>query len=321
MDEKKLSALSSSVLSCIIYFSLFRHPLTAKELAKHCHFIELQPGEIDMAIAELEDLGIISCSHGFYFLSDGQQNIQRRLAGEQMAPHFLKKASAYSRLISHFPFVRAVFISGSLSKGYMDENSDIDYFIITSPKRLWLCRTLLVLFKKIFLFNSHKHFCVNYFIDEEHLIIPDQNIFTATELVFVMPMYNSSLYRNFRKANQWTYGYYPNLHNENRKVEHEFTTDTFRSLVERILSGSLGEWLDSWFFRKTIHHWKKKFRDFDEAAFDMELRSRKNVSKHHPKGFQGKVLSLYESAIKETEQKHGIKISVQDTRMQESVLT
>ncbi len=50
----------------------------------------------------------------------------------------LKDAKKYARVIANFPFIQAVFISGSLSKHVMKPNSDIDFFIITKPDRLWL---------------------------------------------------------------------------------------------------------------------------------------------------------------------------------------
>ena len=309
MEDKSLTPLSSALLSSIIYFSLFKHPLTLSELASYCHFYEARPEEIQESLHDLLNRGIIDRHVGYYFLKGENGMTDRRHAGEIQSSVSIKKARFYSKLIASFPFVRAVFISGSLSKGYMDKNSDIDYFIITKPGRLWVCRTLLVLFKKTILFNSHKHFCVNYFIDTENLQIPDQNIFTATELVFILPMYNSSLYRQFRKANPWTYRFYPNMHNEKRAVAHDYREHRFRNLAERLLSGNAGEWLDNWCFKKTISHWKIKFSDFDDTAFDLKLRSRKNVSKHHPRGFQQKVLNRYEDKIKLVEKKYQLQLT------------
>src|SRR4029453_8923510 len=97
-------------------------------------------------------------------------------------------------LIASFPYVRCVCISGSLSKKYFDDTTDIDFFVITKPGRLWVCRTFLILFKKLFLLNSKKYFCINYFIDSDNLEIPDQNIFTATELTTLIPMHDYELY-------------------------------------------------------------------------------------------------------------------------------
>ncbi len=307
MVQLSLSPLGSSVLSTVIYFSLFKHPVTIAELSAYCHFLKASDEEVIETVRQLQQDGLLESDNGYYYLPGESANISRRITGEARAPGFIKKAKSYSSLIALFPFVRAVFISGSLSKGYMDEKSDIDYFIITEPKRLWLCRTLLVLYKKLILLNSHKHFCVNYFIDSANLEIPDKNIFTATELVFILPMYNGELYRRFRKTNRWTGDFYPNLHNEKRAVPLDFFEHGFRNLLEYLFKGSFGEMLDEWCFRTTIRYWKKKFRDFDESVFDMELRSKKNVSKHHPQGFQRKILTMYENRLNQIEHTYGIR--------------
>ncbi len=94
----------------------------------------------------------------------------------------------------------------------MDERSDLDFFIITAPNRLWIARTLLVLYKRVFLANSHKHFCVNYFIDEKHLEIEEKNLFTATELATVIPLYGSKQYENLQGVNSWLARILPQLY-------------------------------------------------------------------------------------------------------------
>lgn len=317
MEKPVPPTLSNSILSLLAYFSVFKHPLTLDELVYYCHFKKSKKEEIANEIDQLIESGIVNRRDGYYYLSDEENYIERRRNGEKLAGIFLKRAVKYSKLISKFPFVRAVLISGSLSKGYMDKHSDIDYFIVTEPKRLWLCRTMLVLFKKIFLLNSRKHFCVNYFIDTDNLQIPDQNIFTATELVFVIPMYNSEVYRKFRSANNWTSHYFPNLNNADRKVAYEFHNHRMRLWIENLFSGDLGEQLDSWCFKRTINFWKKKFKDFDPSTFDMEFRSKKNVSKHHPRGFQKKVLTLYDLKLKSLEKKFDKKISISEPMVME----
>src|SRR5690606_20772121 len=128
-------------------------------------------GTLDNALNNLIKQGIVFNLDGFFSLQNQKELVTRRLNGNHKAQWFLKKAKKWSNFIGSFPFVRGVFISGSLSKNFMTADSDVDYFIITKPGRLWLARTLLVVFKKIFLLNSRKFFCVNYFIDENHLEI------------------------------------------------------------------------------------------------------------------------------------------------------
>lgn len=299
MNETAPGATRSAILKTLCYFSIFKHPLTRDEIKQYCHDIQLDNTDHLTELDALVQQGFVNELNGYYFLTGESSFIERRICGEKIAPRFMQKARSYSRFISRFPYIRAVFISGSLSKGYMDEQSDIDYFIITEPGRLWLCRSLLILFKKIFLFNSHRYFCVNYFIDCDNLRIPDENIFTATELVFVLPMYNKKLYKDFRDQNSWTNSYYPNLNNVDREVPFDPGSHWLKSFLEKVFSGPTGEKLDTWFFKKTISYWKSKFTEFDETSFDLQLRSRKNVSKHHPRGFQQKVLSRFKEKLKQ----------------------
>ena len=86
----------------------------------------------------------------YYTTSDKIEWVERRKLGAIKAAKILKKAKHISNFISQFPFVEAVSLSGSISKGYFGKGDDIDYFIITSPNRVWLTRTLLILFKKCF---------------------------------------------------------------------------------------------------------------------------------------------------------------------------
>ena len=93
-----------------------------------------------------------------------------------MANEIMPKAIKISRKIAKFPFVESVNLSGSLSKGYYDLEDDIDFFIITKPNRLWIARTLLILYKKVFLLNSKKHFIFEVFFFEFYMFLIHQNV-------------------------------------------------------------------------------------------------------------------------------------------------
>jgi hypothetical protein len=304
-----LDPAASGIISLLLYFDIFCYPLTLEEIISNCHDTLTTEDAITRSAASLVKEGRLRHKDGFFFISNDDTIVERRKAGNLLAEKFQKKAARYSSLISKFPFVRCVCISGSLSKGFMGADSDVDYFIITKPGRLWLARTLLVLFKKVFLLNSKKYFCVNYFLDEQSLSIPDKNIFTATELSFIVPTYNYEVYSRLIMENSWCREFYPNKKITREHANLDFRNGMFKRLLEWILNGRLGERLDSWSFNYTIRHWKKKFTDFDETAFDLNLRSRKNVSKHHPQGFQFKVLRSFEESKRRYEQQFGVSLA------------
>jgi hypothetical protein len=299
---------SIAALRTLLYFDIFNHPLTSAEVHHYLHHRKSSLEEIRNELRILTENGFV-LERGNYFLLNGvADKVARRKSGEKQSLKAIKIAQKYSGIISAFPFIRAVFISGSLSKGYMDAESDIDYFIVTAPRRLWLARTLLVVFKKIFLLNSRKNFCLNYFVASNNLEIPDRNIFTATELISVIPTYNYSEYLNFISNNQWCHEFLPNTKRRSAEYCVRPKRRFGKSILEKSFSGRIGEWLDSFCFHLTLTFWKRKFKHFDTNDFDHKLRSRKDVSKHHPLGYQFKVLKALDEKIRLFELEHRIKL-------------
>ncbi len=297
-----------AVLHTLMYFDVFSHPLTTDEIHHNCQWQPCSLTETAAALEELQLLGIATEKDGFWFLGDNHGHVALRLERQHRALHFRRKARRYSSLIASFPFVRAVCVSGSLSKGTMDKDGDIDYFIVTDPGRLWIARTLLILFKKTVLLNSRKYFCVNYFIDTDHLAIPDRNLFVATEIAFLLPMVNGDVYGEFIHSNHWVKLFYPNRELLSGAKTTAYRRGFFKRLTERMLSGKAGEWLDEKFLRLTLRRWKKKFAHMSESTFEVDFRSRKNVSKHHPRGFQRKVSAEMEKRREEIFEATGITV-------------
>ncbi len=285
------------VWSTLVYFDIFRYPLREDELVRFCHHEPLNRIEIRQTINELIKEGLVFKIGEYYSLKDEIELVLRREAGNSRAVKKWEKARTYSKMMSKFPFVRGVWISGSLSKDFMDENSDIDYFIITKADRLWISRTFMILFKKIFLLNSHKNFCVNYFIDENHLKIQDKNLFTATELLTLRPLTNESLYKKFLTANLWANQYLPGYRTTPFESLFELPISKFQKTTEFILEIFPLKFIDSIFLKITKNYWIKKFKTIDTDLRNQQMRSEKHISKHHPQGYQHKVMRLYEERL------------------------
>lgn len=290
VDERSKTRATLRVLA---YFDVFRHPLTVHELAR---FTGQDEHDTRDALTELLLAGIVRHHLGYWSMGDARAAAMARIADEERAQRRMPKALRMSALIARFPFVRAVFISGSMSKGRLDADGDIDFFIITAPGRLWVARTLLVLFKKVFLLNSRRDFCVNYFIDTEHLTIEDQNRFTATEVVTLIPTYGNGTTEAFFSRNAWAFKHYPHtLPPRSREVLLGHPRS--KRLVERLLGGSMGAALDALCMQLTWRFWRFKFSDMDPRTFDLALRTRTYVSKHHPRNFQQRVLDAYHARL------------------------
>jgi hypothetical protein len=224
------------------------------------------------------------------------EQVESRRKKEKEAEKYFKHLPFYVKLIKSFPFVKGVAISGSLSKGVMYEDGDIDYFIITAKDRLWICRTLLILFKKIFLLNSRKYFCVNYFVDEDNLQIPDKNIFTAVEISFLLPIYNAALVQQLKVENNWIKEYFPTFQSPIEVKCYEGGS-TLKSIGEQLINFLFPDRLDLFLMKLTYKRWSKKFKHFKPEKLELTMRSNRGVSKHHPKDFQNNVLKAYQERL------------------------
>jgi len=304
-----LTSFESGVVRTLLYFDIFNYPLTLEEIVKY-HPVPIY----DIANAQLELHSLVEkkiiFQHGiFYSMQQGSVIAERRLKGNKLAEVKMPVAKKYSKLISCFPFVRGILLSGSLSKNYMDENSDIDYFVITEPGRLWLTRAMLALFKRIFLFNSHKFFCVNYFVDDQSLEIEEKNIYTAFEMATIIPVYGQQICRQFLSGNDWMNQYFPNL-KPNHTTFISGENNWLRKMLEKIFSGAIGERLDLFAMDLAKKRWRKNFSSgFSKTEFDIAFKSERNVSKGHPQFFQKRVLNYFDEKINGFEKLYQIKIS------------
>jgi len=298
--------MEAQLAKILLYFDVFSYPLTREELLHLAGYPEKNAGQIEESLESMVLKGWIKQEGGFYYIGPGDHFVKRRIDGNLLAQKRMKAAQRYSRIISWFPFVRGVFLSGSISKGFMADHDDIDYFIITEPGRLWLSRTLLTLFKKIFLLNSYRNFCINYFVDTQNIYIPEQNIFTATEIVFTVPTFNLSMHEEFLKTNSWTLLYYPTFRQNGNHLKDN--TPLLKVFLEKLLQNSLGDRLENYFLKKSVNYIRKKFAKMSDEEFTKAFSIKPHELRYLPNRQQFRILGEYEKRIRDFEKLTGLSL-------------
>ncbi len=290
-----MNSLIRDILRTVLYYDIFHYPVNAEEvftyLPSNSVAVETVRQSLDQCV--LQNTLFRS---GEYYSPDPsiEKLVQRRLEMERFARHRWKIAFFMGHVIKLFPFVRGCFITGTLSKNISSPDCDIDYFIVTKKNRLWICRAFLILFKKIFLLNNKKFFCLNYFITEDALEIHDQNVYTAAEIAHVKPLISDHLFSAFLNSNDWIRSYFPNWKLNGASSAKMIPNN---SIIARILeipfNGKLGQKVDGFLMRMMYHVWKKRYPSLTDEKRDDLFRVRKNISKAHEPDFGTRILNAY----------------------------
>jgi len=308
-NEYTIAPLRKSIIRTLAYYDIFSYPLTADEIYINLGTNHTSESEVLEQLKSLADDKIIFTKGKFFLLNNNENNIVRREKGNKLAEKKLKTARRVSGFIARFPFIRGIMLSGSISKGFMEDDSDIDYFVITHPNRVWFSRLILMFFKKTVLLNSKKLFCVNYFVDAENLEIQEKNIFTATELVTLVPTFGKDIYDDLFNHNSWIKQYYPNFPKRELTNIIDRKNGIVKSLLENILRNGLGDKIDDFAMNLFDRFNKKRYKNYNEDDFKLAFKSNKKESKHHPKFMQKKILQEFERKIKLLEEKLGIPLT------------
>lgn len=292
----------SGILKMLAYYSIFHYPLSRDEI-KEFMPAGVNTAHFDTALEQLTSNKVIYKIDDLYLLEPDKEMVKRRREGNHRAEKLLPRAIKVGRFLSRFPYVRGIGISGSLSKNYASDKADFDFFIITKANRLWIARTIMHLFKKFtFLTGKQHYYCMNYYVDEKALKLEEHNIYTAIEMITLVPVRGESL-QSFFVANNWVNEWFPNY---TSKTNQSWVPGVswFKKVIECLFNNKVGDRLDNYLMKKTTFRWKKKMekRMLNYEGKEMELITGKHFARSNPASFQEKVLARY--ALKMTELKN-----------------
>lgn len=294
-----LHEMQNSIVRVLAYFDMFAYPVSEEEIQ---FFLDkkAERSTLQEALRVLQAEKYIFRYDRFYSLRDDSSLAGKRIRENQRAAAMMVTARKVAAFLYRFPYVRGIGISGSLSKNVAGEKADIDFFIITRANRLWIARTLMHLFKKLtFLVGKQHWYCMNYYVDEEALQIEEQNVFTAMELITLIPVSGNGTMQKFFTANEWATVYYPSYAGKAGGSKTSARHFWLKSLVERLFNNKTGDRLDDYLMRLTSKRWQQKE---DEERVNMNgrrmgLRTGKHYSKPNPAFMQHSLLSLYKNKL------------------------
>jgi len=284
--------VEKEILQTLIYANIFDYPLTAKEI--HLFLISRKPVSYScfrQALGRmLKKEKRIEVKGRYFFLRGRQEIVRARKRREFWSESKIKIAEKIAGILRKIPWVKLIGISGGLAMKNARKEDDIDLFLITQKKRLWLTRLLTVVIVE-FLGRRRRprdrevsdKICLNMFLDEDHLSLPERerDLFSSHEVIQVKPLWQKNdYYQEFLRANLWVRNYLANSLDIKKSRRQRLKEKKENFLISPFL-----DFLESLFYR--IQVWYMRRRRTLEIVEPGRIR-------FHPKDARVWVLKKYQ---------------------------
>ena len=204
------NGLEHAILRTVAYADIFDYPLTEQELHRFLVGVSAPFSAVrEVLHAELLGRQRLIQTHGYLALPGRASIVEVRLRRQFVSARLWRKGMRYGLAIASLPFVRMVAITGTLAVSNAERGADIDYLIATTPNRVWLARSLCLVFVHLGRLEGVE-ICPNYVISVDALEQFEHSFFTAHELAQMVPLYGVDVYKALLATNDWAQRFLPN---------------------------------------------------------------------------------------------------------------
>lgn len=297
-DGETIPDLAWAILLTVSYSDLFDYPLQIPEVRRYLVGRTATDEEIEEVLASDRRLrGYLTRDRGFLCLAGRVGLAGKRLRRRANADRLWPSAVRYGKLIAGLPFVRMVGLTGALALRNVDESDDIDYFIVTETRRLWLTRALVIGVVRTAA-RLGVRLCPNYLLTERALSLNDRNLFAARELTQMVPLAGAVAYDALRRANQsWVSRYLPNADGVPPSPHplEPIEAGRLRGVAEAVLQRSWADPLENWEANRKMRRLSAGLQ-FDRRG---EVQYGRDWCKGHTQGYGTRTLRTYAARVED----------------------
>lgn len=320
MKPLTAAALEASLLASVTYFDVLGLAITPFELWQYwispARFGQrVAPNAAALAIVfELLDQPFLkqrlTITQGFVHLQGRAQLVETRISMMKRQAEKLKRVRSIVRRLRWLPFLKAVFISGSVAVGHPKPESDIDLLVVVKAGRIWLTRVLVdraafIMGRKRRGFLTRDRACLNHYITDEHLTIQFPSLYNAVTYKHLLPIWEAGreagLLAKFYTANAWLKDFLftpPRLKPDYRwQINSQGVSPNIRNILEYLLTGRFGNFLE-----RSLGRWQKRRIEADPRTHRPGGRVKADHTQleFHPDSREVDILKRYNAAMRAT---------------------
>jgi hypothetical protein len=213
------SKLTEAIIATLAFFDIYNLPLSGRRVWELLYRVKSTPEAVILELQRLAQLGIIAHKDNMYALQDwdpkqfqaNQVEIEKRWT----------RIRRYYWVLSAIPFVEHISVINSVAMGNADHESDIDFFVVTKPGRLYFTRSVIItLFKFLGVYKNKRQvnmrFCFGFYITSDKLSIKElllsgEDPYLVFWLGTITPIFSLKYYEKLIKENRWIHSWLPNF--------------------------------------------------------------------------------------------------------------
>lgn len=268
-------ALQRAVLQTVCYLDVFEQPVTPVQVWRSL-IVEGVPRDkllpwrlydIECALNDLvNDRSILQVKWGYYFLWGRERLVEQWLMRHREAQRKWKITRRVVRVMQYVPFVDMIAMSGSLTVGNTKQSSDLDLFVVTRQRRIWLTRLGLSIVaqgfgrrRRYWDRQAPDKICLNHYVTRKSLLISPQirNVYTAHSYDQMIPLFGWKVAQEFWQVNRlWMEQYVWPGGCTILPSRHTVPTASGLKLIKKMIEGLLEEPFFDWL--ETSARWLQK---------------------------------------------------------------
>ncbi len=287
-----------ALLLGVLYSDLFEYPLREDELHGALVGCAASPEQLEAALVALRGRFLARLDGHVTWL--GREHlVGLRRAREDAAPARWEQARRYARWLRRVPFVRLVAVCGSQARDNAPPEADLDFFCISAPRRLWLVQVMAMLLRRMAA-RGGVEICPNYFLAEDALALSARDLYSAHEVLQVVPLRGRAAWEAFRASNAWSTDFLPGFDAASRATRlDDEPAPAWTRRLERLLAGRAGDLLDRVVHRVLLGYYAVRLgrHGFGRQALSQAYRRDRQTVVGG--GYAGVVATAYRRRVRE----------------------
>ncbi len=286
--------LRTAILYTLAYSDIFDFPLSLKEIHRYLIGYRALESEVEDLLKNDPNLASqIVADRGRFALEGRAALFEKRKQRSEHAGALWKQAHRYGQAIARLPFVRMVAVTGALAADNVEPGADLDYLVVTKPGYLWLTRAMILAIDRVSARRGQQaRLCPNFLVTENALALEDRDLFTAQELVRMIPIAGIATYNKMRAMNAWTDEFLPNSQGSpDREVTKSTNRSGIKGISELVLQNPVTRLIEGWEMRRKIAKFSRQQIANGETRFSADF------CKGHFDGHKQQAMIAFEERI------------------------